>query len=170
MTDEPDQERQALLFYLDYQRKSVLSIVDGLTERAWHTSVVPSGWTPAGLVEHLGNAERHWFGGVVAGAGAELPWDAGRPDYDPEAAMTCGRPSADVVAYYREQCLRSDAIMAVTPMSAVPRGRHDDPEADVPIPTVRWVVLHMIEETASHSGHLEIARELLDGRTNLGLR
>jgi hypothetical protein len=64
---------------------------------------------------------------------------------------------------------RSDAVLAVTPLSAPPRGRHGDPDMDEP-PSVRWVVLHMIEETASHSGHLDIARELLDGRTNLGLR
>ena len=48
----------------------------------------------------------------------------------------------------------------------MPRGRHGDDE----IPNVRVVILHMIEETAAHSGHLEIARELLDGRTDLGLR
>jgi hypothetical protein len=74
-----------------------------------------------------------------------------------------------VIGYSRDQCARSDVVLAVTPLSAAPRGRHGDPEMDEP-PSVRWVVLHMIEETASHSGHLEIARELLDGRTNLGLR
>jgi Protein of unknown function (DUF664) len=61
-------------------------------------------------------------------------------------------------------------VLTVTPMSAAPRGRHGDPEMEDEIPSVRWVVLHMIEETACHAGHLDIARELLDGRTNLGLR
>ena len=85
------------------------------------------------------------------------------------APFVCDRPSAEVIGYYRDQCARSDAVLAVTPLSAPPRGRHGDPEMDEPL-SVRWVVLHMIEETASHSGHLDIARELLDGRTNLGLR
>jgi hypothetical protein len=58
----------------------------------------------------------------------------------------------------------------VTPMSAPPRGSHGDPGTDDQPPSVRWVVLHMIEETACHSGHLDIARELLDGKTDLGLR
>ncbi|MHB8378355.1 MAG: class I SAM-dependent methyltransferase [Acidimicrobiales bacterium] len=49
------------MHYLAYERASVHSIVEGLDEEAWHTPVVPSGWTPAGLVEHLGDAERHWF-------------------------------------------------------------------------------------------------------------
>jgi Protein of unknown function (DUF664) len=131
---------------------------------------VPSGWTPAGLVQHLGDAERHWFQRVVTGSEPDLPWDEGRPPYDAEAAFTCDRPAAEVVAYYREQCKRSDAVLAATPLSAPPRGRHGDPDVADEVTSVRWVVLHMIEETASHSGHLDIARELLDGRTNLGLR
>jgi hypothetical protein len=170
MADELDDEKRALLHFLEYQRASVLSIVEGLDEKSWHRSVVPSGWTPAGLVEHLGGAERHWFQQVVTGSEIDLPWDEGRPAYDPDAPLTCDRPSAAVVAYYREQCKRSDAVLAVTPMSARPRGRHNDPDMADEISSVRWIVLHMIEETAAHSGHLEIARELLDGRTNLGLR
>ncbi|MBJ7594911.1 MAG: DinB family protein [Candidatus Dormibacteraeota bacterium] len=164
-----DPEDQTLLAFLDAQRDSVLSIVEGLDEEAWHRSVVPSGWTPAGLVEHLGGAERHWFQGVVAGSDAELPWDEGLPPYDPEAAFVCDRPSAEVIGYYRDQCAHSDAVLAVTPLSAPPRGRHSDPQMDEP-PSVRWVVLHMIEESARHAGHLDIARELIDGQTGLGPR
>jgi hypothetical protein len=170
MPDAPDEEKRLLSHFLAYQRASVLSIVEGLDEEAWHTSVVPSGWTPAGLVQHLGDAERHWFQRVVTGCEPDLPWDEGRPPYDPDAAFICDRSAADVVAYYREQCERSDAVLAATPLSAPPRGRHDDPDVADVVTSVRWVVLHMIEETASHSGHLEIARELFDGRTNLGLR
>ena len=62
-----DAENQALLAFLAAQRDAVLSIVAGLDEDSWHRSVVPSGWTLAGLVEHLGGAEWHWFQGVVAG-------------------------------------------------------------------------------------------------------
>jgi len=54
-------------------------------------------------------------------------------------------------------------------LGAEPIGRHGDPDLDEPS-NVRWVVLDVIEETACHSGHLEIARELLDGHTGLGLR
>jgi uncharacterized damage-inducible protein DinB len=169
MADALDEERRVLLHFLEYQRSSVLSIVEGLDKEAWHKPVVPSGWTPAGLVQHLGDAERHWFQYVVTGSEVDLPWDEGRPAYNPDAAFTCDRPAQDVVTYYREQCQRSDAVLAVTPLSASPRGRHGDADMGE-IPSVRWVVLHMIEETASHSGHLDIARELLDGRTNLGLR
>ncbi len=64
--------RRELLEGLEYQRASVRSIVGGLSEEAWHTPVVPSGWTVAGMVEHLGNAEQHWFQEVVAGEYPDL--------------------------------------------------------------------------------------------------
>jgi hypothetical protein len=158
--------RSELLECLEYQRSSVRAIVGGLAEEAWHTPVVPSGWTVAGVVEHLGNAERHWFQEVVAGVHPDLPWDEGRPAYNPQMAFTCDRPSSDVLGYYQEQCDRSDGILAGMSLSDVPRGRHRGEE----IPNVSVVILHMIEETAAHSGHLEIAREFLDGATGLGLR
>ena len=166
-TDDNETDvRRDLLECLQYQRSSVRSIVDGLREDAWHTPVVASGWTIAGLVEHLGNAERHWFQEVVAGRQEDQRWDEGRPPYHPTMAFTCDRPSSEVLGYYREQCDRADAILAGVSLSDVPLGRHGTDE----IPSVRVVVLHIIEETAAHSGHLEIARELLDGRTDLGLR
>jgi Protein of unknown function (DUF664) len=78
------------------------------------------GWTVAGIVEHLGNAERHWFQEVVAGVYAEFPWDEGRPAHDPEMAFTCDRPSDDVLGYYQEQCDRADEIVAEVSLSDVP--------------------------------------------------
>jgi hypothetical protein len=170
VTHDSEDERLALLHALAYQRTSVRSIVEGLDEEAWHRSVLPSGWTAAGMVEHLGNVERHWFQEVVAASHSSLSWDEGRPAYDPDAAFVCDRPSSEILAYYRQQCDRSDEILGTTSFSSAPLGAHDDPDADVKVPTVRWVILHVIEETAAHSGHLEIARELLDGRSGLGLR
>jgi hypothetical protein len=95
MSDEPDREKYALKHFLDYQRASVRSIVEGMDEAAWHRSVVPSGWTPAGLVQHLGDAERHWFQQVMTGTEIDLPWDEGRPPYDPDAAFITDRPAAE---------------------------------------------------------------------------
>ncbi len=165
-----DAEDRAVLAFLAAQREAVLAIVAGLDEDAWHRSVVPSGWTPAGLVDHLGGAEWHWFQGVVAGAGAGSAPAEDLPPYDPSKApaFITDLPAADIVSFYRDQCARSDAVLAITPLSARPRGRHGG--ADEEPPDVRWVVLHMIEETARHAGHLDIARELIDGQTGLGPR
>src|ERR1700685_3152106 len=93
-----DPHDQALLAFLDAQRDAVLSIVAGLDEEAWHRPVVPSGWTPAGLVEHLGGAEWHWFQGVVTGKVPEpQPGDEDLPPYDPTAAFVSDLPSAEVI-------------------------------------------------------------------------
>jgi hypothetical protein len=162
-----DPADQVLLDFLAAQRDAVLSIVAGLDEEAWHRSVVPSGWTPAGLVEHLGGAEWHWFQGVVMGKQPEPPpGDEDLAPYDPTAAFVTDEPSAEILRFYRDQCASSDAVLAVTPLSARPRGSHGRYEP----PDVRWVVLHIIEETARHAGHLDIARELIDGQTGLGPR
>jgi hypothetical protein len=110
-----------------------------------------------GLIEHLGHAERHWFQEVATGSAAPLPW-----------SDTAQSPDA-VFAFYREQCAHSDAFLAATPLSTPPIGRHGD-WLDDEITDLRRIVLHMIEETARHAGHLDIVRELIDGKTGLGAR
>jgi Protein of unknown function (DUF664) len=174
MTDDRGKESDdaTLLAFLQGQRDAVLSIVDGLDEDAWHRSIVPTGWTPAGMVAHLGGAEWHWFQGVVAGVEPELPGDLedDMPPYDPMTVVfEAEEPSSEVVAFYKEQCARSDAVLAEVSLSATPKGLHGLPGSDEP-PNVRWVVLHMIEETARHAGHLDIARELMDGQARRGQR
>jgi uncharacterized protein DUF664 len=162
---------EMLRTFLRAQRESVLAIVEGLSEEAWHRSVVPTGWTPAGMLEHLGGAEWHWFQGVVAGKQPELPGDIDEDQspYDPMSVVfTSDASSAEVAAFYRDQCAESEAVLATTPLSAPPRGKHGLGEFEPP--NVRWVVLHMIEETARHAGHLDLARELLDGTVRLGGR
>jgi Protein of unknown function (DUF664) len=157
--------------FLRRQRASVLAIVEGLSEEAWHRTVVPTSWTPAGMVEHLGGAEWHWFQGVVAGTQPELPGDVDedRPPYDPETVVFASdEPSTEIIAFYRDQCAQSEAVLDTTPLSAAPAGQHG--LGGLEPPDVRWVVLHMIEETARHAGHLDIARELLDGSVRLGRR
>lgn len=166
---EPD--RSALLASLAYQRAAVRSIVNGMSEEHWHTSVVPSGWTPAGLVAHLGGAERHWTCGVILAHDPGHPFDAEFDDepYDPHAAFVIDWSSSKVLEYYGDQARQTDEMLAATALDSRPRGRHGPADAEQP-QSVREIVLHLIEETAAHSGHLEIARELLDGKVRLGLR
>jgi hypothetical protein len=161
---DEDSERAALSRFLQAQRASVLAIVAGLDPAALTAPVpLPSGWTPLGMIEHLGHAERHWFQEVLTGSAEPLPW----PDENTPLRTT--RPPDVVFAFYRSQCERSDALLAATPLSTPPRGRHPDP-LGAEIVDLRHIVLHMIEETARHAGHLDAARELLDGTTGLGPR
>jgi uncharacterized damage-inducible protein DinB len=166
-----DGESRMLLGFLQRQRDAVLKIVEGLPEEAWQTPVVPSGWTVAGMLAHLGGAEYHWFQDVTAGGAEEPPsGEEEEPgEYDPTVAFTCDWPSAEIIAGYRAECRKSDEVLAVTSLSAAPSRLdfHPDPEYTAQITSVRWIVLHLIEETATHSGHLEIARELLDGKTGI---
>lgn len=164
-------DRPALLAALAYQRASVRSIVNGLSEEDWHASVVPSGWTPAGLVAHLGGAERHWTCDVVLAADPGHPFDEDVEDeeYGPYAPFVIDWPSSKVTTYYGDQARQTDEMLATTSLDAPPRGRHGAEGMEQP-QSVREIVLHLIEETAAHSGHLEIARELLDGTVRQGLR
>ena len=167
--NQPVETETGLLAFLVAQRDSVLSIVERLMRRrgigrSCRRAGRQPGWSALG---------RRRVALVPGGRGRAdpepPPADEDLPPYDPKAAFVSDLPSAEIIRFYRDQCARSDAVLAVTPLSPPPRGRHGDPQMDEP-PNVRWVVLHMIEETARHAGHLDIARELIDGQTGLGPR
>lgn len=171
MDDATGTNDEMLRASLRGQRETVLAVVEGLTEEAWHRSVVPTGWTPAGMLEHLGGAEWHWFQGVVTGRHPELPGDVNEDQvpYDPMTVVfTSDASSEEVTTFYRQQCAASEAVLAAFQLTAPPRGKYG--LGGFEPPNVRWVVLHMIEETARHAGHLDVARELLDGKVRLGIR
>jgi len=167
VTSGPD-ERASLAAFLAAQRAVVLEIVDGLGEDSLHRPVVPSGWTPLGMVAHLGYAERHWFGRVVAGTPEPLA-DPLREEADGDGPFVTTHPADVVLGFYRDQTKRADEILAGADLDAPPRGTVQAGMTDT-ITTVRDIVLHMIEETARHAGHLDIARELIDGTTGHGPR
>jgi Protein of unknown function (DUF664) len=167
VTDHEDPEKAALLFFLEAQRAAVLAIVDGLDEAALRTCLLPSGWTPIGLIEHLGYAERHWFQEVLLGSASDLPWPPDPADANP---LGTDHPTEEVFAFYREQCRRANEILLATGLSTAPAAAHPDPVLAAETTDCRRISLHVIEETARHAGHLDVVRELLDGRTGLGPR
>jgi hypothetical protein len=144
-------EREALLAYLGAQRDAVVAVLAGLSPADMARTVVPSGWTPASMLEHLAGSEWYWFSHVLGGSPAPT-------ERDP-----------DPVAAYVAQGAISDAVLAGLTLDA-PQRIHVPPEHVELARSMRTVVLHMIEETARHAGHLDIARELLDGATGLGPR
>lgn len=155
---------RVIVEFLDAQRSRALAIVADLDAGQLTTPVLPSGWTPLGMIEHLGHAERHWFQEVALGRAAPLPWvdedGAGGP-------FVTTRDAGTVFAFYRDQIARANEMLATRPLSARPLGRHNQGDVEQ-VSDLRFIVLHMIEETARHLGHLDAARELLDGAVALG--
>lgn len=160
----PDPEKAMLLMYLRDQREHVLGIVDGLDDAALRRPVLPSGWSCLAMVRHLAlDVERFWFQAVVAGDRAVIagldPDPASGWRVDPE------EPAAATLALYRREAARTDAIIAATPLDAAPAWWPAELFGDWRMESLRRVVLHTMTETAGHAGHLDVVRELIDGRT-----
>ncbi|WP_062214196.1 DinB family protein [Streptomyces sp. NBRC 109706] len=153
-------ERTALVGWLDLQRRIVRWKCDGISEADAHRSVLPTSpaMTMAGLVRHLRWVEHTWFEVVFLGADA-----AGNPSFDEahEDAdwLTDGLTLPRLLAEYEAQCARSNEIVAAASLDDV--GRNTEYRAGGA--SLRWILIHLIEETGRHAGHADIVRELLDG-------
>jgi hypothetical protein len=157
-----DGEKKTLLEFLDNQRGHVLGILEGLSSLALHQAVLPTGWSCLGLVHHLAlDVECFWFRQVVAGESVDPGQDEGSRS---AWLVTPDTPPGDVFDLYRLEIERANAIIAATPLDAEPRAWPDF-FGEWRLPDLRAVILHVMAETACHAGHLDAARELLDGRT-----
>lgn len=161
MTQPPvTRERQALVSSLAAQRQHVLGILEGLPEQSLRRpTILRSHWTCAGLVHHLTvDVERFWFRAVVAGEPM--------PDDEPDNAwqVPAGLTAAAVLDGYRREIELADAIIAATSLDSAPAWWPEDLFGSWRLGDLREILLHVIAETATHAGHLDAARELLDGR------
>jgi uncharacterized damage-inducible protein DinB len=160
-----DTELAALLHVLDGRRTHVLNILEGLDEEALRRPVLPSGWTCLGLVHHLAlDVEKFWFRAVVAGeqAAIEEILGAGGSAWQPAPEKT----AEEVFALYRAEGALADAVLAGADLDAATKWWPDFFDG-WRYGTLREVVLHVITETATHAGHLDAVRELIDGRQHL---
>lgn len=152
-------ESAALLASLAGQREHILRILDGLSAEALRKPVLPSGWSCLGLVRHLAlDVERFWFRAVVAGEQVEL--ESGDGAWQVPADL----PAEAVFDLYRRETALADDIITATALDAEPRWWATELFADLPRQSLRQTILHVLTETACHAGHLDAARELLDGR------
>jgi hypothetical protein len=153
-------ERTQLVGWLDLQRDIVHLKCEGLGEEDAHRPVLPDSplMTVAGVVSHLRWVENLWFEVVFLGRPAEGPqFDDTMKDAD---MIVPGVPLARLLEEYAKQCEVSNKIIAAHPLDEP--GRH--PDFDDAAATLRWMLIHMVEETARHAGHLDAIRELLDGQ------
>ena len=126
-------------------------------------SQVPSGWTPRGLLRHLAlDVERVWFRAVMAGEQVELP-----EGYDGWTAPD-DVSDEELLELYADECERANAAVADLGLDAAPVWWFEG-AGDPPYTSLREVLLHVLVETATHAGHLDICRELVDGGQRLVL-
>ncbi len=154
-------ERAMLTGMLEWYREGVLGKVGDMRQSDATTSPLRSGTTAAGLVKHLAAVEDGWFTHGLARQPEPEPWASAPFEDDPdwEFHSANAEPLADSVALYREACGRSRAAAegrALDDTAVNRRGR---------VFSLRFVYLHLIEETARHLGHLDLLRELADGST-----
>jgi Protein of unknown function (DUF664) len=159
-----DETAVALLTTLEAQRNHVTGILDGLDRNALLTPVLPTGWSCLGLVQHLAvDVERFWFRAVMAGEGAA--WAEFGDDQPSAWHVGPDTVAADVFGLYRDEITRANAVIASHQSDTAPAAWPEDMFGSFRLPDLRAVMLHVIAETACHAGHLDAARELIDGRT-----
>jgi uncharacterized damage-inducible protein DinB len=155
-------ERDGLLAYLEQQRYVIKLTAYGLTDEQARLTPATSPLSVGGLIKHVAAVERAWMGTV-------LQRDSGsQEDYETNFRLMPDETLAGVVALYEETARETEAVIAAIPDLAqpvpVPQGVPWYPD-DVEAWSVRWVLLHLIVETARHAGHADIVRESIDGAT-----
>jgi uncharacterized damage-inducible protein DinB len=153
-------ERSVLEAFLDFHRQVLVSKVDGISENDARRRRVPSRTTLAGLIKHMTGVERGWFEEVLGGrnpedigpnvGGGEESWDLAESE-----------TVSSLIKEYEQTCEQSRQTAAQFAL--------DDavPEPDMGQVSLRWIYVHMIEETARHVGHADILREQTDGSAGI---
>ena len=157
-TSKTGSEREVLTEILHNLRAVVAWKLDGLDDTTAKQSVVDSATTLLGIVHHLAWVEAWWFHQVFAGEDVDYPfdWDA---DSDAEFRMGDHHTIEGVLDVYERNVVRSNQIIAAA------ASLDATAEANGTSYSLRWILAHMIDETARHAGHMDIIREQLDGTT-----
>jgi uncharacterized damage-inducible protein DinB len=148
-------ERTTLLAFLQRQRDLVAWKMREASDETLASVRMPSGLTLHGIVRHLTNVERSWFRGFFAGEdGLSFDWSDENLDGDFRAD---GDSMDELLAAYATETALCDAVISAAPSL-------DDTATDEgETYTLRWVIVHMIEETGRHLGHIDLLREQADG-------
>jgi hypothetical protein len=142
------EEKATLLGFLDYLRAAIAAKAEGVPEPQVRTPGVPSGTSLLGLVKHLARVERFYFLGEDVG------------DWEATLRPTPEETADGVLAGYREAVRRANEVIAACPDLTDPAPK---PPGRRSAPSMRWLLVHMIEETGRHAGHADILREQIDG-------
>ena len=150
-------EKESLKSALDRHRDVVLWKLQGLDEEQARRAMTPSGTSLLGLTKHLAAVEYSWFCETFGRETEPLPFDDDDPDAD--LRVEPGETTDGIVAFYGRARAAADEVIDELDLEARGTAWHG---ATV---TLRWVLIHMVEETARHAGHMDVVRELIDGAT-----
>jgi uncharacterized damage-inducible protein DinB len=153
-------ERSILLQVLHYAQDTAVMKVSGLSQELARRAPLPGSplMSPANVLNHLRWVERSWVNTDLFGGEDDGPWTANNPDAEFEQGSEL--PVEEVIARYEQEAARTRAVFAEVDLDMVRRNE----KRPQPV-TARWILQHLIEETARHNGHLDILRELADGST-----
>jgi hypothetical protein len=153
-------EREGLLSFLAQQRYVLTLSAYGLTDAQIRLAPSVSSLSIGGLIKHVARTETGWIDIVL-----EQPGNS-EDEYHDSFQVADGESLADVLAFYETVAARTASVIGGIPdlgqAVPVPKGVPWFP-ADIDAWSVRWVLLHLIQETARHAGHADIVRESIDG-------
>jgi hypothetical protein len=152
-------ERETLEGFLDWYRVVVERKIDGLAASDAGLVMTPTGMSALGIVKHLGWVERGWFRETFAGEDVE----AIDVDSDNSVEFAIGNDDTveSVIAFYRAEVEHSRRVFRDAPSLDALSARETSYREQV---SLRWIMVHMLEETARHAGHLDLMREKIDGQ------
>jgi hypothetical protein len=159
MRDVPfvGEEKESLQASLDRHRDVVLWKLDGLDDEQVRRVMTPSGTTLLGLTKHLAAMEYAWFCETFGYETEPLPLDDDDPEKD--LRVEAGETAAGIVAFYGRARAAADRVIGELGLEATGTAWFGEAVS------LRWVLIHLIEETARHAGHMDVVRERVDGAT-----
>jgi uncharacterized damage-inducible protein DinB len=162
-------EAATLLGFLDYQRATLKWKCRGLSDEHLQVALPPTSMTLGGLLKHLARVEDYWFTEVVAGEPPPEPWASAdwKADPDWEWSSAVDTPGDDLRALWAERVERSRVVVRVRlgRGEAEALGHVHSAWGGRGRVSLRWVLVHMVEEYARHNGHADLIRESIDGET-----
>ena len=150
-------EKESLRVALDRHRDAILWKLEGLDDEQLRRSMVPSGTSLLGLVKHVAAVEYGWFCDTFGREAEPLPFDDDDPDAD--LRVEPDETTADLLAFYGRARAAADRAIDEVGLEETGMAWFGEPV------TMRWVLIHMVEETARHAGHVDNLRELIHGVT-----
>jgi hypothetical protein len=149
------EEKESLKVALDRHRDAILWKLEGLSDTDARKVMLPSGTSLLGLVKHLAAVEYSWFCQTFGRETEELPFVEEDPDAD--LRVEPGETTEDILAFYGRARAAADRVIGEVGLEETGTAWFGDAVS------MRWVLIHMVEETARHAGHVDILRELIDG-------